>query len=150
MNSRFYRVDEFGVRNYKSRYLALLSISSLYLVISLFSVLLLHFETGVNGANITNYADAFWTLQMSASTIGFGDHYPISFGGRMIVTLMFYIGVGLVGFIGAIVAERVFGFADTSIKNRELRQQNAQILAYNQSLDKKLDVLIKQMESTEK
>jgi len=150
MNARFYRVDEFGVRNYKSRYLALLSISALYLVISLFSVLLLHFETGVVGANITNYADAFWTLQMSASTIGFGDHYPISFGGRMIVTLMFYIGVGLVGFIGAIIAERIFGFADTSIKNRELRQQNAQILAYNQSLDKKLDLLIKQMESTEK
>jgi len=150
MNARFYRVDEFGVRNYKSRYLALLSISALYLVISLFSVLLLHFETGIVGANITNYADAFWTLQMSASTIGFGDHYPISFGGRMIVTLMFYIGVGLVGFIGAIIAERIFGFADTSIKNRELRQQNAQILAYNQSLDKKLDLLIKQMESTEK
>jgi voltage-gated potassium channel len=146
----FYRLDEFGVRNYKTRYLALISIGSLYLVIALFAVLLLHFESSTDGANITNYADAFWTLQMSASTIGFGDHFPVSFGGRLIVTFMFYIGIGLVGFIGAIIADRMFGFADTSIKNRELRKQNAEILAYNQVLEQKLDTVIQHIESTAK
>jgi voltage-gated potassium channel len=151
MNKKtFYRLDEFGVRNYKTRYLALISIGSLYLVIALFAVLLLHFESSTDGANITNYADAFWTLQMSASTIGFGDHFPVSFGGRLIVTFMFYIGIGLVGFIGAIIADRIFGFADTSIKNRELRRQNAEILAYNQVLEQKLDTVIQHIESTAK
>jgi voltage-gated potassium channel len=150
MNNKFYSVDEFGVRNYKAGFLAFISICFLYLVIALFAVLLLHFESNTIGANITNYADAFWTLQMSASTIGFGDHYPISLGGRTMVTLMFYIGVGLVGFIGAIIAERIFGFADTSIKNRELRQQNAEILASNRVIDQKLDAVTKYIESQTK
>ncbi|WP_332874430.1 ion channel [Amphritea pacifica] len=48
-----------------------------------------------------SYANACWALQMSASTIGFGDFYPVSQGGRIIVALMFYIGVRIVGFIGA-------------------------------------------------
>lgn len=148
--AHFYRVDEFGVRNYKARYLALASISTLYVVIALFSVLLLHFESAVEGSNITNYADAFWTLQMSSSTIGFGDHYPITFGGRTVVSLMFYIGVGLVGFIGAIIADRLFGFADTNVKNRELRHQNAEILEYNKILEKKLDIVIQHIDSANK
>jgi len=83
---------------------------------------------------------------MSASTIGFGDHFPVTLGGRMVVALMFYLGVGLVGFIGALIAERMLGFADTNVKNRELRQQNKDILAHNKELEKKLDLLMQRVE----
>jgi len=147
---KLYRVDEFGVRNYKARYLALMSIGSLYLIIALFAFLLLHFERNIDGANISNYADAFWTLQMSASTIGFGDHFPVTFGGRLVVTLMFYIGIAIVGFISTIIAERIFGFSDTNIKNRELRQQNAEILTHNRMLEQKLNIIIQHIESEAK
>jgi voltage-gated potassium channel len=141
-----YTVDDYGVRNYRGRYLGLLSIGSLYLIIALLSALLLYFEFDAVGTNITTYADAFWTLQMSASTIGFGDHFPVTLGGRMIVALLFYIGVGLVGFIGALIADRVLGFADTNVKNRELRKQNAEILDHSQLLEKKIDSLVEQLE----
>lgn len=144
----FYTHDEFGVRNYKTRVLAVVSIGALYLIIALLAFLLVLFEAGANGANITNYADAFWTLQMSASTIGFGDHYPITLGGRTIVAILFYIGVGLVGFIGALIADRVLGFADTNIKNRELRRQNTEILEHNKQLEEKIDFLIQRIESS--
>lgn len=147
IKKHFYRVDEFGVRNYKTRYLTLLGFGSLYLIITLLALILLYFESSTDGSNITNFADAFWTLQMSASTIGFGDHYPISLGGRLVVAIMFYIGVAAVGFIGALIAERIFGFADTSIKNRELRKQNADILKHNQLLEQKLDAIIQHIES---
>lgn len=83
---------------------------------------------------------------MSASTIGFGDFYPVTLGGRMVVAGMFYIGVGIVGFIGALIAERVLGFADTNVKNRELRHQNAEILAHNIELEKKLDKMLERLE----
>jgi voltage-gated potassium channel len=105
-----------------------------------------HFEGGALNSNINSYVDAFWTLQMSASTIGFGDHFPVTIGGRMVVALMFYVGVGLVGFIGALIAERILGFADTNIKNRELRQQNSDILMHNKELEKKIDLLIERVE----
>ena len=148
MKRAIYRTDQYGVRNYRTGFLILLSVGLLYLVIGLLSGVLLMFERDAPGANITNLADAFWTLQMSASTIGFGDFFPVSLGGRAVVALMFYIGVGLVGFIGAIIADRVLGFADTSIKNRELRQQNAEILSHNQQLELKLDRLIERLEQS--
>lgn len=146
IKQRVYSVDEFGVRNYHTSALAVLSVGFLYSVIAVMAYLLLHFELQSLDANITNYADAFWALQMSASTIGFGDFYPVTFGGRMVVAGMFYIGVGIVGFIGALIAERVLGFADTNVKNRELRKQNADILEHNIKLEKKLDKMIAHLE----
>ena len=150
IKNHFYRVDAFGVRNYKARYLALLGFGSLYLIITLLALMLLYFESSADGTNITNFADAFWTLQMSASTIGFGDHYPVSLGGRLVVAFMFYIGVAAVGFIGALIAERIFGFADTTIKNRELRKQNEEILVHNRLLEEKLNTIIRHIEAKEK
>ncbi|MCJ8339070.1 MAG: hypothetical protein MJK10_11415 [Pseudomonadales bacterium] len=76
---------------------------------------------------------------MSASTIGFGDFYPITIIETVIVAVMFYLGVG---FIGAIIADRILEFADTNVKNRELRKQNADILAHNKLLEQKIDKLI--------
>ena len=139
-------VDEFGIQNYSGKFLAIIAVGTLYGTITLFAFLLLYFEQQAGGSNITNYADAFWTLQMSASTIGFGDHFPVSFGGRIIVALMFYIGVGLVGFIGALVADKIVGFANTNVRNRELRKQNDELLKHNKLLEQKIDTLIEHMD----
>ncbi|OUS08023.1 hypothetical protein A9Q81_00720 [Gammaproteobacteria bacterium 42_54_T18] len=142
ISNKVYKTDEFDIKNYSAGFLALVAVAILYSMIALMSGVLLWFEADVAGANITGYGDAFWTLQMSASTIGFGDHYPVSLGGRTVVAMMFYVGVGIVGFIGAQIADRVLGFADTNVKNRELRKQNAEILEHNKILEKKLDSLI--------
>ena len=142
LSNKVYKTDEFDIKNYSAGFLALIAVAILYSMIALMSGVLLWFELEVADANITNYGDAFWTLQMSASTIGFGDHFPVSLGGRTVVAMMFYVGVGIVGFIGAQIADRVLGFADTNVKNRELRKQNAEILDHNKILEKKLDSLI--------
>lgn len=142
LSNKVYKTDEFDIKNYSAGFLALIAVAILYSMIALMSGVLLWFELEVADANITNYGDAFWTLQMSASTIGFGDHFPVSLGGRTVVAMMFYVGVGIVGFIGAQIADRVLGFADTNVKNRELRKQNTEILDHNKILEKKLDSLI--------
>ena len=141
-----YSVDEFGVKNYNTLYLLIITIAVLYGIIALLSFVLVHFEATVEGANITSYRDAFWTLQMSASTIGFGDFYPVSFEGRIIVAVMFYIGVGMVGYIGAQFVDKFVGFSDTNVKNRELRKQNKDLLIHNKVLEKKIDTLIEKMD----
>lgn len=139
-------IDEHGVQNYKTRYLLLASIVFLYSVIAIASFGLLHYEVQNTAANITTYKDAFWTLQMSASTIGFGDHYPVTLGGRSIVAAMFYIGVGVAGYIGSLIMGKIFSKTDTNVKNRELRSeirnqnkimetQNIKIDEQNQMLD---------------
>lgn len=128
MKIKHYRVDEYGVVNYKTRYLALLGIGIIYGVIAIGAVALQYFESANPNANVHTYGEAFWVLIMASSTIGFGDYYPTTTGGYVIVTLMFYIGVGMMGFIGTLVASKLMGFSDTNVKNRELRHQNAQIL----------------------
>lgn len=146
----FSTVDEHGVQNYKTRYLLLASVLFLYGVIAMASFGLLHYELQSVTANITTYKDAFWTLQMSASTIGFGDHYPVTLGGRSIVAAMFYIGVGVAGYIGSLIMGKIFSKTDTNVKNRELRSeirnQNKIMDNQNDKIDKqnqKLDMLTK-------
>ncbi len=141
-----YSVDQFGVKNYNTFYLLIMTLIGLYTVIALLSILLLHFEIDAENANILNYHDAFWTLQMSASTIGFGDFYPVTIEGRMIVALMFYVGVGMVGFIGAQFVNKFVSFSDTNVKNRELRYQNKEILKSNKRLEKKVEQLLNHLE----
>jgi voltage-gated potassium channel len=127
-------VDQYGVKNYSTTFLLLISLVILYSCIGLLSFVLLHFEDMAPNSNIHSLKDAFWTLQMSASTIGFGDFYPVTFGGRMTVALMFYLGVGMVGFIGAQFISHFTSFSDTNIKNRELRQQNKELHLQNQEI----------------
>jgi len=146
MNKRLYKTDKYGIRNYSILALGAAGVGLLYSVIAMLALVLLHFENGASNSNINSYVDAFWTLQMSASTIGFGDHYPVTIGGRTVVALMFYVGVGLVGFIGALIAERMLGFADTNVKNRQLRHQNTEILAHNKQLEEKIDQLLVRVE----
>jgi voltage-gated potassium channel len=141
-----YTIDEFGVKNYNSFYLLLITIAVLYGVIAVLSIPLYHYEFASEHSNIRSYKDAFWTLQMSASTIGFGDFYPVTLPGRIIVAAMFYIGVGMVGFVGAQFVNKFVGFSDTNVKNRELRKQNKEILAHNKHLEKKIDSLLEKVE----
>ena len=148
MPRRFiYHTDEYNVRNYSTLFLGIVALVLLYSCIGLLSLPLLWFEEANEQANIRSYADAFWALQMSASTIGFGDFYPVTQGGRAVVAIMFYIGVGIVGFVGTQIASKLIGFADTNVKNRELRRQNEAILQHNLHLEKKIDGLIEQIEA---
>ena len=138
MNIKHYTVDEYGVVNYKTRYLTLMGMAIIYGVIGVGALALQYFEGANPNANIHTYGEAFWVLIMASSTIGFGDYYPTTGGGYVVVTLMFYIGVGMMGFIGALVASKLMGFSDTNVKNRELRQQNAQILAKLEQMSQEL------------
>tara|TARA_B110000914_G_C15397500_1_gene415532 strand:+ start:328 stop:780 length:453 start_codon:yes stop_codon:yes gene_type:complete len=150
MKIKSHSIDQYGVKNYNTGFLLLIALIVLYITIGILSFALLHYESIAPNTNITSYKDAFWTLQMSASTIGFGDFYPVTLQGRLIVAAMFYLGVGLVGFIGAQFIDRFVGFSDTNIKNRELREQNKEIIKQNKVLDEKLTKLLTEVTKNKK
>ena len=148
--SQLFQVDEYGVKNYNYSVLGLLSFV-LFAIINIgLGYVTFIAETGVSGSPVKNYADAFWLMVMSSTTIGFGDVYPITLIGRMAVFAMFILGVGILGGVGAVFANKIFGFADTNIKNRELRKQNAEILELNEKIYSKLTVLEEKIESLNK
>ena len=148
--SNLFKVDEFGVKNYNYGILAIVSFALFTLInISLGYVAFIA-ETSVVGSPVKSYADAFWLMLMSSTTIGFGDVYPITLVGRIAVFIMFILGVGILGAVGAIFANKIFGFADTNIKNRELRQQNEEILLQNNKIYQKLTVLEEKLATFDK
>lgn len=145
--SHLYKEDEFGIKNYNYGILGFLSLvlfSVLNIVLGYVTFLA---ETGVLDSPVQNYGDALWLMLMSSTTIGFGDVYPITFVGRSAVFIMFILGVGILGGVGAVFANKVFGFADTNIKNRELRKQNEEIFAQNIKIHQTLEKLEEKLES---
>ena len=145
--TNLYKLDEFGVKNYNYGILGLLSFA-------VFSVLNLSLgyvaylaEITVETSPVQAYADALWLMMMSSTTIGFGDVYPVTLIGRAAVFVMFILGVGILGGVGAIFANKIFGFADTNIKNRELRKQNEDIFQQKADRYQKLAELEKKLES---
>ena len=148
--SNLYKVDEFGVKNYNYGVLGLLSFLLFATINMSLGYITYLAETSITGSPVNDYADAFWLMLMSSTTIGFGDVYPITLIGRMSVFVMFILGVGILGGVGAVFANKIFGFADTNIKNRELRKQNEQILVQNEKIYQKLVLLENQLESLTK
>jgi hypothetical protein len=145
--SNLYTIDEFGVKNYNYGALGLLSFALFALINIGLAYITFIAETAVTGSPVQNYVDALWLMLMSSTTIGFGDVYPITFMGRAAVFTMFILGVGILGGVGAVFANKVFGFADTNIKNRELRKQNESIIQQNSEIYEKLSALEKKLES---
>jgi len=148
--SNLFKVDEFGVKNYNYGILALLSFALFAVINITLGYITFIAETDVVGSPVKNYADAFWLMLMSSTTIGFGDVYPITLVGRIAVFTMFILGVGILGGVGAVFANRIFGFADTNIKNRELRKQNEEILQQNNAIYAKLEQVEKKLDALNK
>ena len=123
-----YKIDDYGIKEWHPISKITLGFIILYTYISIAAIPLYYAEINSATANITSYRDAFWLLQMAASTIGFGDVYPTTETGRAIVAFSFYIGVGIAGFIGATIAGFFTDFTDKSVQNRELRKQNEEII----------------------
>jgi voltage-gated potassium channel Kch len=65
------------------------------LVLEVVGLLELHFEEHAQGANITTAGDSLWWGYVTATTVGYGDYYPVTTGGRISGVIMLTVGVGL-------------------------------------------------------
>ncbi|WP_319805214.1 potassium channel family protein [Micropruina sonneratiae] len=61
-------------------------------------------ERDVAGANITDFGTALWWALTTITTVGYGDHYPVSFEGRLVAAVLMIAGVALIGVVTATVA----------------------------------------------
>ena len=65
------------------------------LVLEVCGLLELYFEEDAPGANITTAGDALWWGYVTATTVGYGDQYPVTRGGRLTGLIMLTVGVAL-------------------------------------------------------
>ncbi len=67
------------------------------LVMEFGSMGMLAIEQNADGANITTGTDALWYTLVTISTVGYGDHYPVTRSGQMLGTIVIIVGVGIFG-----------------------------------------------------
>ena len=61
------------------------------------------------GANITTFGDAIWWACTKVTTVGYGDHFPVTLTGRSVAVVLMLAGIGLVGAVTAAVATWMLG-----------------------------------------
>jgi voltage-gated potassium channel len=76
-------------------------IATLILIFS--SISILQVETEPNSNN-TTAGDALWWAFVTITTVGYGDHFPVTLEGRLIAAVLMTTGVGLFGTFTAFVA----------------------------------------------
>lgn len=64
-------------------------------VLEFVGLLELYFEHDAPGANITTGGDALWWGYVTATTVGYGDQFPVTRGGRIVGVVMLTVGVAL-------------------------------------------------------
>ncbi|PIP53220.1 hypothetical protein COX08_02175 [Candidatus Beckwithbacteria bacterium CG23_combo_of_CG06-09_8_20_14_all_34_8] len=55
-------------------------------------------------ANINNFGEALWWSLVTVTAVGYGDHYPVSFGGRLVAVVLMFLGVTFTSTVVALVA----------------------------------------------
>lgn len=119
-------------RNRKETTLAsIILLLVLLLTIGAGTILLL--EHKQPGANITTGHDALWWAFVTISTVGYGDHYPVTNSGKLVASLVIICGVGVFGMISGLMTSLIT--EPTDLQNQKLENK-----------DKKLDLILEQQQ----
>ena len=60
-------------------------------------------ERDASGSNLRTYPDSLWWAMETITTVGYGDHHPVTTGGRFVASVLMVTGLALVGVITAAV-----------------------------------------------
>jgi voltage-gated potassium channel len=88
--------------------------------------LVLLFEERAKTSNIHNYPDALWWAIVTVTTVGYGDRYPVTEGGRIVAVILMLVGIGLIGVLTATVAS-VFIKEHTDANKEEFKKGHADL-----------------------
>jgi voltage-gated potassium channel len=93
----------------RSQYAGFITILLTLIVLTSASVLVLQFESQSPDAKILTGPDAFWYAIVTITTVGYGDYYPVTMGGRITAMFIMFAGVGIIGALASILASLLVG-----------------------------------------
>ena len=99
-----------------------------FLVMVSGSAIMLAVEKGDPSANIRTGGDALWWAIVTMATVGYGDKYPVTGGGRIIATVVMAVGIVIFGVLSSYLAS-------TFISSNEAQAKEAMIAALKEDLD---------------
>ncbi len=66
-------------------------------------------ERSTSGGNIHNFGQGLWWAVVTVTTVGYGDHYPVTAFGQGIAVVLMLVGISLIGVLTATVASYFVG-----------------------------------------
>ena len=81
-----------------------LFVAASMVVIYLAGVGIYHFENEAQPDLFSSIPDSLWWAIVTLTTVGYGDMYPITAGGRFFTTIILFVGLGLVAVPAGIVS----------------------------------------------
>ncbi len=87
--------------------------------VGLGAVAVLDVERAAPDANITTIEDALWWAATTVTTVGYGDHYPVTGQGRIFAVALMLVGISLVGVVTASVAAWLISNVERPVASSE-------------------------------
>jgi voltage-gated potassium channel len=103
----------------RNQYTAFITILLTIIVLTVASVLVLQFESKNPDASIQTGWDSFWYSVVTITTVGYGDFYPITTGGRITAMFIMFMGVGIIGALASILSSVLVGAPASSAEAEE-------------------------------
>ncbi len=104
------------VLDHRSQYATFITLLLAIVVLTVSSVLVLQFESKSPDANITTGGDSLWYSLVTITTVGYGDHYPVTPWGRITAMFIMFAGVGIIGALASILASLLVGSSEEEEK----------------------------------
>jgi voltage-gated potassium channel len=126
----------------RSQYASYLTLLTAFIVLVVTSVLVLQFESHGRDANIQSGWDALWYSIVTITTVGYGDLYPVTVGGRIAGIFIMIAGVGIISALASIFASVLLGRTAQQEQQEQLMQARMAAIEQNfNTIEQKLDNL---------
>jgi voltage-gated potassium channel len=94
-------------------------------------------ERDIPGSTFGSWGDALWLALTTLTTVGYGDHVPVTVGGRLVAAAVMVTGVAVLGGVAAGVALVVA----TAVARTEEQALEAEAESLEHRLESRLDAL---------
>lgn len=107
-------------------------------------------ERDVPGSNIKTLGDSLWWAATTATTVGYGDRFPVTTTGRLMAGVLMITGIALVGTITASVAAYFVNLvrkSSTAATEQAASDDRDLLLTRIEALQASVDMLHKRLDS---